>query len=74
MFLGGVCESDLLEVVRTFKNKKSTDSNTIDMSTIKEVFDSVLKPFTYICNKSFLTGIFPDGMKMAKVVPVFKSK
>ena len=73
MFLGGVCESDVLEVVGKFKNKRSTDSNTIDMSTLKEVFDSVLKPFTYICNKSFLTGIFPDEMKMAKVIPIFKS-
>ena len=35
MFLGGVCESDVLEVVGKFKNKKSTDSNTIDMSTLK---------------------------------------
>ena len=59
MFLGGVCESDVLEVVRKFKNKKSVDCNNIDMSLVKEVMDCVLKPFTYICNKSLSTGIFP---------------
>uniref|UniRef100_A0A3P8T4U6 Reverse transcriptase domain-containing protein n=1 Tax=Amphiprion percula TaxID=161767 RepID=A0A3P8T4U6_AMPPE len=73
MFLGGVCESDVFEVVRKFKSKKSTDDNSIDMSLIKEVMDCVLKPFTYICNKSFQTGIFPDRMKMAKVVPIYKN-
>ena len=31
MFLGGVCESDVLEVVRKFKNKKYVDCNNIDM-------------------------------------------
>lgn len=35
-----------------------------------EVIDCGLEPFTHICNKSFLSGIFPDKMKMAKVVPV----
>ena len=28
---------------------------------------------TYICNKSFEFGIFPDSMKIAKVIPVFKA-
>lgn len=73
MFLGGVCESDVLEVVRKFKNKKSTDGNSIDMSLLKEVIDCVLKPYTYICNKSFQTGIFPNKMKMTKVVPIYKN-
>lgn len=50
MFLGGVCESDVLEVVRKFKNKTSNDCNTIDMSLIKDVIDCVVGPFTYICN------------------------
>lgn len=36
-FLDGVCESVVLEVVRKFKNKKSTDDNTIDMTLIKDV-------------------------------------
>lgn len=28
---------------------------------------------TYICNKSFQTGIFPDKMKTAKVIPIYKN-
>lgn len=74
MFLGGVCDSDVLEVVRKFKNKKSTDYNNIDMALIKEVIHCIIKPFTYICNRYFLTGAFPDEMKIAKVFPVEISK
>ena len=28
---------------------------------------------TYICNLSFATGIFPDAMKIAKVIPIYKT-
>uniref|UniRef100_A0A672Z783 Reverse transcriptase domain-containing protein n=3 Tax=Sphaeramia orbicularis TaxID=375764 RepID=A0A672Z783_9TELE len=73
MFLGGVCESEVLEVVRKSKNKKSTDRNSIDMSLIKQVINSILQPFTYICNKSFQTGTFPENMKIAKVIPIYKN-
>lgn len=73
MFLGGVCQSDVLEVVHKFKTEKSTHDNTIDMSLIKEVMDCVLKPFTDRWKKSFQTHVFPDRMKMTKVVPIYKN-
>ena len=73
MFFGGVCQSDVLEVVQRFKSNKSTDDNTIDMSLMKEVIDCGLKTFTYICNKSFQTDIFPDKVNMTKVVPIYKN-
>ena len=34
---------------------------------------NVLKPFTYICNLSFASGMFPEKLKIAKVVPLFKA-
>ena len=33
----------------------------------------MIKPLTYICNKSFLEGCFPDSMKISRIVPIFKS-
>ena len=30
-------------------------------------------PLAHIFNKSFLTGTVPDNMKIAKIVPIFKS-
>lgn len=72
MFLNGVCQSDVLEAVYQFKSKKSTDCHGIDMSLIKDVIHCIVEPLTYICNKSFSTGIVPDQMKMAKVIPIYK--
>ncbi len=34
---------------------------------------AIAKPLAIICNKSFQTGIFPDDMKIAKIVPLYKS-
>ena len=56
-----------------FKNKNSCDINDISMSTIKKVFELLVEPFVYICNLSFNTGTFPDNMKIAKVIPLYKS-
>ena len=33
-------------------------------------YDDMYVSLTYICNTSFETGIFPDNMKVAKVIPV----
>ena len=42
------------------------------MSIIKHVIPHIVKPLTHICNISFRNGTFPDQMKVAKVIPVFK--
>ena len=35
--------------------------------------DQYIEPLTYLINKSIELGIFPDEMKMAQVVPIFKA-
>uniref|UniRef100_A0A3Q3AH61 Reverse transcriptase domain-containing protein n=1 Tax=Kryptolebias marmoratus TaxID=37003 RepID=A0A3Q3AH61_KRYMA len=45
----------------------------MDMTFVKEIMSYVIKPFTYICNLSFSSGIFPDTMKIAKVIPIYKN-
>jgi len=43
------------------------------MPLIKDVMTFVVKPLTYIFNLSLQIGIFPDSMKIAKVIPIFKN-
>ena len=74
MFLAGVVESEVISIVTNCKNKTSNDCFGIDMSTLKRILSSVSKPCTYICNKSFSEGTFPEQMKTAKVIPLFKSE
>ena len=73
MFLASVEESEVINIVRNCKNKKSTGYDGIDMTIIKQVIYHIIKPFTHICNNSFENGVFPSKMKIAKVVPIFKA-
>lgn len=72
IFLERVQASEILKIVYEFENKKSNDYTDINMSLIKQIIDVIVEPFTYICNLSFTTGKFPERMKIAKVVPLFK--
>ena len=64
---------ELLRVVSKFYNKTSRDYYGISMSIIKSVIKCIAQPLLHICNTSFTTETFPDGMKTAKIIPLFKS-
>ena len=43
------------------------------MVIIKQVINYIVKPLAHVCSTSFEYGVFPDNMKVAKVVPLFKA-
>ena len=43
------------------------------MSSIKNIIKTIIGPFLYISNVSSIKGIFPNSMKIANVIPVFKN-
>ena len=43
------------------------------MVIIKQVISYIAKPLAHVCSTSFEYGVFPDNMKVAKVVPLFKA-
>ena len=73
MFINPICENDVLNIVKKFKNKKSRDCEDINMTAIKRLIDVLVIPLTHIYNLSLTQGTFPDMMKIAKVIPVFKA-
>ena len=40
---------------------------------VKMIIGCVVKPLTHVCNQSLKTGVFPDKIKMAKVIPIYKA-
>ena len=42
------------------------------MKVLKCLSPLISSPLSQIINKSFQSGIFPDKMKLAKVIPLFK--
>ena len=64
------------EVIKTLKGctiKKSSDYEDISMDTVVKVVSVICKPLAHIRNILFRTGVFPSIMKIAKVIPMFKS-
>ena len=70
-FLSTVDPDEVLNEVKKFKSKNSYGYDNVDTNVLKGVIDQIVEPMTHICNRSFETGIFPDDMKIAKVIPVF---
>ena len=73
MFLMSVAESEVVSVVNELCFKRCTDFIGLNMEIIRHVISNIAKPLCYISNKSFLDGTFPDKMKIANVMPIYKS-
>ena len=73
MYLEGVTEQEIISTVNQLKSKTSTDCDGLDMIIIKMTIDLISKPLCHIFNLSFTSGIFPNKMKISKVVPLFKT-
>ena len=73
MFLQPVTEEEIMQQVKNAKNKKSKDHDQFDMCLVKKIIPYIVKPLAHICNTSLKNGIFPDRMKIARVIPLFKN-
>ena len=46
--------------------------NSIPLKNLKTLSPLISSPVSHIINESFQSGIFPDKIKVAKVIPLFK--
>ena len=60
-----------LEIIENLKNK-GTGPASIPLSMLKVVSDIIVVPLCHIRNLSFSTGVFPNALKVAKVIPLHK--
>ena len=73
LFLVPTIEEELLDIVRSLKNKKSPGFDYIKNDLIKHVITGILKPLTHVLTLSMPNyGVVPRNMQIAKVVPIFK--
>jgi hypothetical protein len=68
-----VDESEVLELGMSIESKTSLDINGLNSKVLKEVLPSISSPLSYIFNRSLLTGLIPDKLKVARTCPIFKS-
>ena len=73
MFLKSVTQAEIIKLVNNTKSKKFKDHDGIDMCLVKKLIPYLVVPLEHIFNISLQTGVFPDGMKIARVIPLFKN-
>jgi len=73
IFLDPVLPIDVINVTRKLKPKTSSGSDGISSKVLIKTIDQIVNPITHIINLSLQTGIFPNEMKCAKVIPIYKS-
>ena len=72
MFIPYITEYEITQNIISLKNS-SAGWDSIPASIAKQSILFYVKPLTQLINRSFELGIFPDELKLAKVIPIFKS-
>ena len=54
------------------KPKNSSGNDNISLKLLKHCANYLISPLTAIINQSLVNGIFPDDLKIAKIIPIFK--
>lgn len=67
-----VSEEEVNSIISSFQDKFSAGYDGIPMHVIKQSKMYLLKPLAHIINSSIVSGIFPDKLKISKIVTVFK--
>lgn len=72
LYLRPVTTSECESCIKNLKSS-SPGYDEIPPKILKHSVNYLVKPLTHIINLIIRTGIFPDNMKIAKVIPLFKS-
>ena len=65
-------ENIVKKVIVGLSSKNSYGHDEISSNLLKELIIVLVKPLTVIINQSLSTGVFPDKLKLAKVLPIYK--
>ena len=72
MFIPYISKYEIIEMIKSLKNSSAGYDN-IPASIAKQCIQHYIKPLTYLIISSFECGIFPNELKLAKVIPTFKN-
>lgn len=67
-----VTYNEVRDVTLKLKNSNSKDVYNLNSKILKAIIDVILIPFTDILNSCITHGVFPDILKTARVIPIYK--
>ena len=72
LFLSPTDRDEIRKIILSLDKKKSTGPCSIPTHILKDNANILAQPLSTLINQSFAQGLFPDILKVAKLIPVFK--
>ena len=66
--------NEIILIIVSLENSKATGPNSIPTEILKLIKPNICYPLKELINLSFATGVYPDLLKIAEVIPIFKNK
>jgi endonuclease/exonuclease/phosphatase (EEP) superfamily protein YafD len=70
--LNDTTENEVLNIINGLKNTTSTGIDGIPTAIMKTCKENIAPVLTKIINQSMREGVFPDSLKISKIIPIFK--
>ena len=72
IFVSAAVPEGITSIISSLNTKKSTGPHSIPVKLLKVLKARIAPQLTMIINESFSNGLFPDKMKLAKVIPIHR--
>ena len=64
--------ADIFEIINSMKPKASSGIDELSNKILKHIQEVIVPPLTIIINQMLNTGLFPEKLKVSKVIPLYK--
>ncbi len=64
--------NEMKNIINSLKDKMSSGHDELPIKILKKVKGPLLKPLVHLVNSSFVSGLVPNKIKLAKVIPLHK--
>ena len=73
MFVDFATRQKIIEIANSFRTGTAAGYDNLPMGIIKEAISVISEPITHIINLSLSSGVVPRELKIARVIPIFKT-
>lgn len=73
IFLSPTSQSEIISIVNSLKNTRSEGVDGVNIVIVKSCIDLLAPTLSVIFNASISMGVVPDYLKIAKIIPVYKT-
>ena len=71
-FLRPTNEVEVYNIIHSLKDSATEDAFGLTAKVVKFVAPIIVEPLTYVINKCFVEGYFPEQLKISKILPLHK--